>query len=197
MSANSKIILGVAVGGALLLCICVTLATILLLQPVVSSPIVTQEFSGNMQPANADQVAREIADFQLPAGYTVQDAMSIGHFELAIYAQSTYKGHLILMQLPPGVTADQSEMERQLREQTRDLSYGRFTRVQTISTSQTTIRGQSGTVTNSQGTNSEGEIYRLTYAIFQGKDGLAFLLIAAPFSRWNQAEADGFIDSLH
>ncbi len=196
MSTNSKIILGV-VGGALLLCLCAALAAIWLFIPVSGLLEQTQGMKIYMQPANADQVAREIADFQLPAGYTVQDAMSIGHFELAIYAESTYKGHLILMQLPPGVTADQSEMERHLREQTHDLNYVPYTRVQTISTSQRTIRGQSGTVTNSQGTNSEGEIYRLTQAIFQGKDGLAFLLIAAPQSRWNQAEADAFIASLH
>jgi hypothetical protein len=197
MSTNTKIILGVAVGGALLLCICVTLAAILLLQPVSSAPVLSRAFSDSVPPGNADQVAQQIAEFRLPAGYTGQYGISIGHFELAIYAESTYKGHLILMQLPPGVTADQSEMERHLREQAHDLNYVSYTRVQTISTSQRTIRGQSGTVTNSQGTNSDGEIYRLTYAIFQGKDGLAYLLIAAPLSRWNQAEADAFIDSLH
>lgn len=196
MSTNSKIILGV-VGGALLLCICAALAAIWLFQPVGTLIGVTRGVSSNAQPENVDQVARQIADFQPPAGYTGQYGMSIGHFELAIYAESTYKGHLILMQLPPGVTADQLEMERHLREQTRDLNYGHFTRVQTISTSQTTIRGQPGTVTNSQGTNSENEIYRLTYAIFQGKDGLAYLFIAAPLARWNQAEVDTFIASLH
>lgn len=197
MSTNSKIILGVAVGVGLLLCVCVALAAILLLQPVGSSPVVTRAFSGSVPPGNADQVAQQIADFRLPAGYTAQSAMSIGHFELAIYAPSTYKGHLILMQLPPGVTADQVEMERRLREQTRDLNYADYAHVQTISTSQMTVRGQPSTVTTSEGTNSEGEIYRLTYAVFQGKDGLAFLLMAAPASRWNQAEVDGFIASLH
>jgi hypothetical protein len=197
MSTNSKIILGVAVGAGLLLCVCVAFAGILLLQPVSTLVGVTQGAISNAQPEYVDQVAQQIAEFRLPAGYTGQYGMSIGHFELAIYAESTYKSHLILMQLPPGVTADQVEMERHLREQTRDLNYGRFTRVQTISTRQTTIRGQAGTITNSQGTNSEGEIYRLTYAVFQGKDGLAYLLMAAPVSSWNQAEVDAFLASLH
>src|SRR5512135_1287706 len=136
MSTNSKIILGAAVGVGLLLCVCVALAAILLLQPVSSAPVLSRAFSGSVPPGNADQVAQQIAEFRLPAGYTGQYGMSVGHFELAIYAESSYKGHLILMQLPPGVTADQLEMERQLREQTRDLNYGRFTRVQTISTRQ-------------------------------------------------------------
>ncbi len=195
MNKNSKIVLGI-LGGLLLFCICAAVAAVWLFQPVNALLVQTQALGSNAQPANVEQVAGGIANFQVHPGYTGKYAMSVGHFELAIYAASDYKGHLILMQLPPGTTADQAEMERHLREQTHDLNYAQYTRVRTISSNQTTIRGQSGTVTTSEGTNSQGETYRLAYAIFQGKDGLAYLLIAAPLSHWNQTEVDAFIASL-
>lgn len=195
MSTNTKIVLGIS-GALLLLCACAAVATAWLFQPVNSVLEQTQGLVGGAQPAKVEQVAQGIADFQLPADYTGQYAMSIGHFELAVYAPKTYKGHLILMQLPPGATADAADMERHLREQTRDLNYAQYTHVRTISSSQATIRGQSGTVMTSEGTNSSGDTYRLAHVIFQGKDGLAYILIAAPLAHWNQAEVDALIASL-
>ena len=195
MSTNSKMIFG-ALGVVLLLCICAAAATVWLFQPISSALQRSLGLGGNVQSAEVDQVAREIADFQLPAGYTGQYAMSIGDFEMAVYAPSTCKSSVILMQLPPDAKADQEEMERHLWEQTHNLSYAQYTQVQTISSVPVTIRGQSGTLTISEGTNSEGQGYRLAYAIFQGKGGPAYLLIAAPLSDWNEAQVGEFVASL-
>jgi hypothetical protein len=137
-----------------------------------------------------------IADYTLPEGYTHQFAMSFLGFSLVAYTPADEHSHLMLMQFPATTRIDQLEMERQMRQATRDRGRNWDVDMHVVERRQATIRGQEVTLTVSEGVNGDGEDYRAVTGIFQGKRGPTLLAMSAPVSQWDNETVDAFIASI-
>jgi hypothetical protein len=178
--------------GVLVLCLCagffafyvLGVAGVAIARNVVTSP------------SEVADIASGIAEYTLPPGYDEEFGMRFLGFSLVAYATADEHSHLMLMQFPPTTRIDQIEMERQLREATRDRSRFWDTDMRTIERRQVAIRGQEVTLTVSEGTNHEGDVYRAISGVFQGKGGPTLLVMSEPRSQWDEAAVSAFIASI-
>lgn len=191
MSKNTKIILGIGI-GLLVMCVCGALATFGALSWFGIA--IGQQFEPN--PEKVAQIASKIADFKLPPGYTTEYGIEVADFALASYSPGDDHSHIMFIQMPPDSKVDQVTLERQMTQVTQPRSRNRPSNLTAVGTTQATVRGQAVKFAISEGTNSEGQAYRQMRGMFQGKGGLALLMVEEPTSRWNQATVDAFIASI-
>lgn len=144
-----------------------------------------------------DQIANaaaEIADFDLPTGYTPEFSASLEGYTLVSYSPGDGHSHLYLIQSEK--EADAEKLASMLG-QIAPCSYNPQTRMTVIETWPVTMREQEVTLVLSEGTASEGDIYRQVTVAFQGKGGPALLILSEPVERWNQESIDSFIASIY
>ncbi len=180
MSCNTKIVLGILV-GVLLLCVCVV-GVVTLVGVITARGIVnTVQENTNREPAQVDEAAAKIADYETPEGFSPEFSMDIGGVNWVYYNGPQTDSHLILMQFPDSMHVDPEIMERQFRD--LDLPGGEKLPITDLGTRQVTIRGQDVTVKISEAVSGEsGEVFHSEMAIFQGKGGQVLVSINMPES---------------
>ncbi len=191
MSRNTKIVIGIA-GSLLLLCACAGFIALGALgslgmtvaRNVSTSPVKVQELAGN------------IADFQLPANYSAEASFALGGYSFVSYAPGDGHSHIQMVQAPASVQVDQTTLEQYAQQANPNVRRDRYSQVRTVGQTQATIRGQTVTLVISEGTNRDGELYRTMTGVFQGKGGPTLLSVESPVSTWDQAEVDSFIASI-
>ena len=146
---------------------------------------------------NVDKVASstaEIAEFDLPAGYSPEFSASLTGYTLVSYNPSDSHSHLYLIQ-----SEKESDGEKlaSMVGQIAPGSYDPQTRMTIIETRPITVRGQEVMMVISEGVTSEGETYRQVVIAFQGNGGPALVMLSEPVARWNQEQVDAFIASIH
>ena len=195
MSRTAKIIIGVIV-GLIVLCSCCCVAGSIA-TPMLLGPLMEQAASTTEDPQEIAQVAKNIVDYQLPAGYGEQFGMSFFGMDIVAFGKDDLAGNvIIMMQIPAmfGLNPEEmmQEMERSLQQQTGRESVD----LQYVDTIQTTIRDQNVTLTVQEGTDSNGTAIRQLTGVFPGKNGMAVLMIAGPTQTWDQQAVDAFLSSL-
>jgi hypothetical protein len=143
---------------------------------------------------NVTSTAAEIADFDLPAGYTADFSASLLGYQAAAFHPGDGHSHLYLVQ-----SENESDGEKlaQMLDELVPGASDQQTHMTVIETRPVTVCKQEVTMVISDGVNSDGETYRQAMVPFQGKGGPALLVLSEPQSRWDQAAMDAFIASMH
>ncbi len=196
MSRNTRIVVGV-VALLVLMCACGAVASV----TVLRSAVVAFAQAIKSQPVAVAEAASGIAEFSLPPGYRPEASINVAGYQFVSYSPGDGHSHIMLIQAPPSLKVDRAALENALAQATqggdyRNL-YDRHARVRAVGQAQVTIRDQPVTLVISEGTNSDGQPYRAVTGVFQGRGGLALVSVEEPVSRWDQAEVDAFISSIH
>ncbi len=188
MSRNKKILLGI--GGVLALCLCA--AGIAVLVFGVGASKVVQSFKTD--PTSIAQVSSRIADFDVPAGYQPSMAMSILSYDYVMLTPQAGRQSMViaLMQFKGLNSPDMQQMRQSMEQQSGQAGAN----LRVVKTYQTTIRGESTTVTIQEGNTGAGADIRQLLAIFNGKGGPTMLMIEGPVDGWDQSLVDQFIASI-
>lgn len=150
--------------------------------------------AGKTNTEKVASTAAEIADFDLPAGYSAEFSASLMGYTVAAYSTGDGHSHLYLVQ-----STDKADGEK-LAQMLNELVPGAGdpqTRMTVIEIRPVTLRGQETTLVISEGVTSEGETYRQATVAFQGRGGPALLVLSEPVESWDQESVDAFIASIH
>jgi hypothetical protein len=198
MNQTTKTVL-IILGSLLVLCACTT--AILLGTGLWSFGKVVQfaDQSTTEDPREVARIASEIADFSAPEGFTTQYGIKISTFSMVQYTTPNEDTYIFLTQFPAGTSINPDEMMRQIRDNSRNPnSHWYNTDTQLVEQKQVDIRGEESTLSISEGTNDQGELYRMANAKFQGKGkGPALLMLVGPADQWDEAMVADFIASIH
>jgi hypothetical protein len=187
MSRETKLALGI-VAGVLLLCLCIGGVTVIGFGWFGQKAVQSMTDS----PAEVAEIAGDIVDYELPAGYQARFGMSLLGLKMAAFGSSEIESQMImLMQFPENFGGNQAEMEEQMRQALERQTGRRNGNMQTIDQIAVTIRDQEVILTV-----SEGNGLRQMTGVFQGKEGLVMLMISGLIQEWDQAAIDAFIASL-
>jgi hypothetical protein len=190
MNSTGKILLGLIAGIAIVCLVAVAAGLILTRSAGVSIGKALQS-----DPAQAGEVTKDIADYDLPADFGEPYAREIAGFDLVSYTGQDGHSHIMFFQLPEGVELDPAEMERQLDEVAGSTgSAGLKTAV--VEQYQATLRGQETTLVVSEGVNHDGQAFRQVTGIFQGNGGQALVVFERPASAWDPVEVEAFLASI-
>jgi hypothetical protein len=194
MSRNTKILLGVFFGVAAMIFLC---------GGVFVFGAGTLALNGIAQSVEYDRAAvsaqaAAIADFTFPDGYQPTLSWHAGGFNLVSYDPGDNHSHLMLVQAPAWVKLDQSQFEKQLRRDFGEkLNWADDPKSKIVDRRTLRVAGQPVEFALSEGVNSEGGDYRSMAGVWEGPNGQVLIYIEEPVSRWNQAEIDAFIASIH
>lgn len=190
MSKNTKIIIGV-IAGVLVLCMIACGVGVVALgwfgNRVVNSSVIEGEESGTTQ--------AEIAEISMPERFTAGGGVSLLGMKMVVYESSKPNEVAVLMQMPVQSEINEDTI-RQLQEGMSRSSNRNFTNMKTIETREVVVRGEPGQVIIQEGTDDQGNKYRLMLTAFQGQSGIAMLMIGAPSADYNQAEYDTIVESI-
>ena len=148
----------------------------------------------NTESEKVTSAAAEIADFDLPMGYSADFTAQLMGYTVAAYNPGDGHSHLYLIQ-----SADEADGEKlaSMLEEVVPGSSDPQTRMTVIETRPVTVRGLETTLVISEGTNGEGDSYRQAAVAFQGEGGPALLVFSEPTTRWDQATIDALLASIH
>lgn len=192
MSKQTKIIIGV-IAGILVLClaICVVggLLTTILGRNIAAN--------ANADPEKAAQTASEIADFTPPAGYQPVTGLNILGYTIVVYDNTSEASDVMILMQMPGLTEIDEATIRQMQQAMERQSGQRMNNMQVIETRDLTIRDKPARVIIQEGTYSDNSApVRQAMVAFQGKGGVAMLMLAAPTDTWDQASIDRMVESI-
>lgn len=149
-------------------------------------------------PQEVARIASEIADFDLPEGYDTQYGMKIATFSMVQFATQNEENYIFLTQFPAGTSINVDEMMRQVRDGARNPN-SRWYNVdaELVEQKPVTIRGQKSTLSISEGTNDQGELYRMANVTFQGRgEGPTLVMFIGPAEQWDTEMVEDFISSI-
>ncbi len=197
MTRTTGFILGVAAAGLVLVCMCSAVAVLYPL--TVAGRAVAQNMV--LESPGTGVVAGAIADYELPAGYREQVAMSLFGLSLVAAGPDNSDSHIFLMQFPANAELNQEMMKRQMRDALGRQSYhnygSQWDSLKVVGYRDVVIRGQTVRMEVSEGVNHDELPYRQMTGIFPSKGGYALLVIAQPISTWDQEAIDTFLASIH
>ncbi len=193
MSRQTKIIIGVA-AGFLVLCLAICVVG------VIFTNIVGKNVASDIKPdpEKAANTASEIADFTPPAGFQPMSGFTILGYTVVIFDKGSDSSDLLMLMQIPGLTEIDDATIEQMQQALERQRGGRLNNMRTIETRDMTIRGKPARVIVQEGTRNENtEAVRQMMVAFQGKGGVAMLVVATPASQWDQASFDRMVESIH
>lgn len=197
MNNTTKTIL-IVLGSLLLVCGCG--AAVILATGAWSIGELVQWADQNTteDPQEVAQIASEIADFEVPEGFTKQYGMKIATFSMVQYMTSGEDTFIFVTQFPAGTSINPDEMMREIQNNSRNPNstwYNNDTRI--VEQKPVTVRGEETTLSISEGTNEQGVLYRMANAKFDGKgEGPALVMIVGPAEAWDTELVEDFIASI-
>lgn len=188
--------LWIAFGVVLTLCLCVGVAGFFALRSVGSR----MAESVKLDPAEVEQVGAQIAEYEVPEGYSHRMAMSMMGYDLVIIAPEDDGSGMMIMLAQFGQAfaqgsdpkAFQEQMQRSLEQQ----SGRRGLNLKAVETRTITIRDQEVEVTVFEGADENGISIRQMVASFATENGLGMVLIQGVAGVWDQDAADAFLESI-
>ncbi len=145
--------------------------------------------------ARIEELAAEIADFDLPAGYAPEYGGSWRGATLAAYHVGDGPRHLVFLQAEEGSDLAELNTEAALAEVTSgEESY--YSGLTEVEVREVVIRGETTSMVVSEGVNGEGTAYRQVTAPFTGKGGPALVNLTGPINGWDWAVVEAFLASI-
>jgi len=139
------------------------------------------------------QTASQIADFDLPEGYSADFTASLMGYSIAAYNPGDGHSHLYLIQSENEADSEKlAEMLEQLAPGTTD-SQSEMTILETRTVS---VRGEEAQLLVTEAVNHEKVTYRQAMVAFQGKGGPALLAFSEPVSRWDPQTLENLLASV-
>jgi hypothetical protein len=190
MSRNKKIVLFVVL-PVLALCVlsCVALVVVV---PMIGSRLFATDAG------SAKRVGAQIADYTLPSGY--QEVMGMDLFTTQLVAigkngrDNTLDTMIMLMQFRAS-NVNRAQMEQQMQQAFSGQFQRNGSNMTSVGDRTVTIKGKPVTLTLSEGT-SDGGKFRQATGVFDGKGGLAMVMIMGPTSDWDWTSLDSFFQSI-
>jgi len=197
MNKTTKTVL-IIIGSLLVLCAC---TSAVLLGTGLWSFGKVIEFADNSTTEDPQEVARiasKIADFDIPEDYSRQYGMEIDTFNLVQYANNGEDTYIFLAQFPADTSINPDQLMREIKNSSRNPNHPLYnTDMQIVEQKLVTIRGEETTLTISEGTSDQGELYRMANAKFQGNgSGPALLMIVGPADGWDAQMVEDFVASI-
>lgn len=188
MSRNQKILFTIVGCVALLSC------TLCVAGVFIVPRLWQNAFSNN--PTQAKEVAAQIADYTLPAGYQESVGMDVFVYKAVVIARPDRRGLNIMLMQFNSSDISREEMEQQLRAQSQLQGY--IGPMQWIGSETVTIKGKSVTlnILEGQGNRNSAATIRQAQGVFQGKGGTVALLVTAPVSNWDKDLIAKFCESI-
>jgi hypothetical protein len=197
MDKTTKTIL-IVIGSFLVLCACV--AAIVLGSGLwgFSKFVQFADKSTTEDSREVAQIASEIADFDLPAEFGTHYGMKVASFSMVQYTTNDEKSYIFLTQFPAGTSINVNEMMRQIRNNSRNPNSPWYNvDDKLVEQKPVNIRGESATLSISEGTSDQGVLYRMANATFQGNgEGPALLIVITPADQWDTKMVEDFIASI-
>ena len=196
MDKSTKNIL-IAIGSILVVCGCITAALFGTGLWAFGRFVNWADQSVSESPDVAERVGSEIADYEVPGGFGSPYSVHFGDVTMVGYQSENGNSHILLAQFPDGTSINIDEMLKEIGEYSHDPSsvwYGTETTL--IEQKTVAIRGQETTLNISEGTSSEGIIFRSATAAFPGQGGPALVLVAGPLDEWDIELVDAFVESI-
>jgi hypothetical protein len=197
MNKTTKTVL-IIIGSLLVLCAC---TSAVLLGTGLWSFGKVIEFADNStteDPQEVSRIASKIADFDIPEDYSRQYGMEIDTFNLVQYANNGEDTYIFLAQFPADTSINPDQLMREIKNSSRNPNHPLYnTDMQIVEQKPVTIRGEETTLTISEGTSDQGELYRMANAKFQGNgSGPALLMIVGPADGWDAQMVEDFVASI-
>ena len=137
--------------------------------------------------------AKTIADFVLPEGYSPEFAVELMDYTVVSFKPNNTNSHLYLIQALSD--SDGENMLASLDNLVENAGPSQ-TDLALIESIPMTVRGTETNLMISEGINGEGISYRQAMVVFEGKGGIAMLILSEPLTRWNQDAVEAFIQSI-
>ncbi|MBP6788772.1 MAG: hypothetical protein KA170_14365 [Candidatus Promineofilum sp.] len=149
--------------------------------------------------ATGDQAAEraaEIAQFELPAGFSPEAGVSLAGTTMVTYSHSDGRSHIFLIQAPESSGMTAAQLEQSLRDSLASSQAAGAVEMQDTEEIPLTIRGEqvTGLLGTGQSSNDNTSYSAMTVP-FTGDGGPALLMIQRPTDSWDQAEVDAFLAS--
>lgn len=193
MSRQTKIIIGVLVGFIVLcLAICVV--------GVIFTNIVGKNVASDIKPdpEKAAKTASEIADFTPPPGFQPMSGFTILGYTVVIYDNGSDSSDFMMLMQIPGLTEIDDATIEQMQQAIERQRGGGMNNRRIVDTRDMTIRGKPARVIIQEGTSGANAMpLRQMMVAFQGKGGVAMLVITTLTSEWDQASFDRMVESIH
>ena len=191
MSESRKLLIGF--GIVALLCLCAVGTAYFAFRQVEKQ--VGQAF--NTDPTSIARVRQNIAEFEIPPGYRPLTISMFNYDMVNLVPETSSSGMSILMMQYTGLASrNREQMEEQLRRSAQQQSGRPGVPMQLVETRAVSIRGETVTVTISEG-NYQGFIMRQWTTVFQGNKGPTILMIQGPVDAWDDQVLDDFLKSIH
>lgn len=191
MSTTIKVILGV-IAGLVIACIALAVGGAALLGwtgAQVAKVITTS-------PQQAEQMAAEVAEFDLPTGYQAQYGIRAIGVSVSSYTTADPSQHLFIAQAGQGSNLDAEDVQRMVSESQPNPKAGSDKEVKVVREEELTVRGKPARLIVSEAINSEQQPYRTMTVLFEGKGGPALVSISSPTATWDEEAATAFIASI-
>lgn len=149
-------------------------------------------------PARVAEIASEIADFEIPAGFEKQYGMKLGSLSLVQYMTRDENTYIFVTQFPAGTSINVDEMMREIKNNSRNPNSPWYnTDTHLVEQKSVMIHGDQTKLSINEGTNDQGVSYRMANAQFQGNgQGPALLMIISPTDQWDARMVEDFIASI-
>jgi len=146
------------------------------------------------------ETAHQIADYELPRGYTEQTSFDFFFYTFVMITPDT-NGSLgepviMLAQFTTNAT-NQEQMTEEIRRSFEQQSGNPNVRLELKEIKKMTIRGEETEVAIYEGVDASGTSMRQLITTFPGKDGTAMLIIMGSPQYWNDQTVNDFIESIH
>lgn len=190
MSRNVKYSLWLA-GAVFILCCGGAIGTYFIGRALFQQAVATT-------PEEAARIGRQIADYDLPAGYREQVGMNMVTIKMVMIAPEVSQPGLFisLMQFQAGTTTDVETMRAQMEQALTQQTGTQSTQMEVVGSEEVTIKGETVTLTIREGKTENGDTLRQVTGIFPGKDGPAMLMLVGSADKWDEEAADSFITSI-
>jgi hypothetical protein len=194
MSKTTKTILIVL--GIIVLCCCVV---------GIGGYFYIQNFITNLNfdeyivtdPFQIEQAAKEIAEYNLPAGYEESYSMDFFGFFQGVFITNETKGILISMiQLNSSLASGMEGYEEQFQESFLEQYQMDDINLNLVEQRTVMIRGKEETVQVFEGSDNEGSNYTQWVTTFEGNNGTVVVVILGNANNWNDAEVESFLTSI-
>ncbi len=144
----------------------------------------------------AATAARAIADYDLPTGYKEQMGLNLFGVSMVAIASDASRPMVMLMQMPKTEGVDPKQVELQFQQAMQSQMSKQNLKMRVVGYRDVTIRGQAVKLAVSEGTGGQDVSMREETGPFQGKGGLAYIVILGPKATWNEAIVDAFLASM-
>jgi len=147
-------------------------------------------------PTSVAKAKEDIADFDIPAGYKPMSFNFLTYNMITLNPETSGSGMTIMLMQYTGVVSGSSEqMEEQLRRTIAQQNNQPGTSMTIVDTHEEVIRGQTVTVTVSEG-RYQSFTMRQWSTVFKGNKGPTILMIQGIAETWDGQLLDDFIKSI-